>query len=43
LTGIDCDQVDPVIQTWAKQAAAAQEAYDRSEYSKPWPQPAPGY
>jgi len=43
LTGIDCDQVDPVIQAWATQAAAAQEAYDRSEYSKPWPQPATGY
>ena len=43
LTGIDCDQVDPVIQAWATQAGAAQEAYDRSEYSKPWPQPAPGY
>jgi predicted secreted Zn-dependent protease len=43
LSGIDCDQVDPVIQAWAKQAAAAQEAYDRSEYSKPWPRPATGY
>jgi predicted secreted Zn-dependent protease len=43
LSGIDCDRVDPVIQAWAKQAAAAQEAYDRSEYSKPWPQPASGY
>jgi predicted secreted Zn-dependent protease len=43
LVGIDCDQVDAVIQAWAKEHAAAQEAYDRSEYSKPWPQPASGY
>ena len=43
LAGIECDRVDAVIQGWAKEAAAAQEAYDRSEYSKPWPQPATGY
>jgi predicted secreted Zn-dependent protease len=43
LTGKDCTQADEIIQAWAKQHAAAQEAYDRSEYSKPWPQPAPGY
>jgi predicted secreted Zn-dependent protease len=43
LTGKDCTQADEIIQAWAKQHAAAQEAYDRGEYSKPWPQPAPGY
>jgi predicted secreted Zn-dependent protease len=43
LKGKDCTEADEVIQAWAKQHAAAQEAYDRSEYSKPWPQPAAGY
>jgi predicted secreted Zn-dependent protease len=43
LTGIDCAGVDEIVQAWAKQHAAAQEAFDRSEYSKPWPQPAAGY
>ena len=28
---------------WAKQHAAAQEAFDRGEYDKPWPRPAAGY
>jgi predicted secreted Zn-dependent protease len=43
LAGKDCADVPDIIQAWAKQHAAAQEAYDRSEYSKPWPQPATGY
>ncbi|HEV8280296.1 MAG TPA: DUF922 domain-containing protein [Candidatus Limnocylindrales bacterium] len=43
LTGKDCTEADDIIQAWAKQHAAAQEAFDRSEYSKPWPQPAAGY
>jgi predicted secreted Zn-dependent protease len=43
LTGRDCDQADEIIQAWAAQHSAAQEAYDMSEYTKPWPQPAPGY
>jgi predicted secreted Zn-dependent protease len=43
LAGKDCTQADEIIQAWAKQHSAAQEAFDRSEYSKPWPQPAAGY
>ena len=43
LTGKDCAQADDIIAAWAKQHSAAQEAFDRSEYSKPWPQPAAGY
>jgi predicted secreted Zn-dependent protease len=43
LRGKDCTQADEIIQAWAKQHSAAQEAFDRSEYSKPWPQPAAGY
>jgi predicted secreted Zn-dependent protease len=43
LLGKDCDQIDEIIQAWAKQHAAAQENYDRVEYTKPWPQPASGY
>jgi predicted secreted Zn-dependent protease len=43
LLGKDCADVPDIIQAWAKQHAAAQEAYDRSEYAKPWPQPAAGY
>jgi predicted secreted Zn-dependent protease len=43
LDGIDCDRADAVIRTWARQHAAAQEDYDRSEYSRPWPEPPAGY
>jgi predicted secreted Zn-dependent protease len=43
LTGKDCTQADEVIQAWAKQHSAAQEAFDMVEYQKPWPQPAAGY
>jgi predicted secreted Zn-dependent protease len=43
LVGKPCTDVASIIRSWASQHAAAQEAYDRSEYSKPWPQPAAGY
>ncbi len=43
LVGKPCADVAAIIRSWASQHAAAQEAYDRSEYSKPWPQPAAGY
>jgi predicted secreted Zn-dependent protease len=43
LTGKDCAQTDEIIGAWAKQHAAAQEAFDRAEYDKPWPRPAAGY
>jgi predicted secreted Zn-dependent protease len=43
LTGKDCAQAEEVIGAWAKQHAAAQEAFDRAEYQKPWPRPAAGY
>jgi len=43
LVGKPCKDVSSIIRSWASQHAAAQEAYDRSEYSKPWPQPAAGY
>jgi predicted secreted Zn-dependent protease len=43
LKGKDCTGADEIIQAWAKLHSAAQEAYDRAEYQKPWPQPAAGY
>ncbi len=43
LIGKDCTQADGIIQAWAKQHSAAQEAFDMVEYQKPWPQPAAGY
>jgi len=43
LVGKPCADMASIIRSWASQHAAAQEAYDRSEYSRPWPQPAAGY
>ena len=43
LAGKPCADMSSIIRSWASQHAAAQEAYDRSEYSRPWPQPAAGY
>ena len=43
LVGKPCDDVSSIVRTWVTQHAAAQEAYDMSEYSRPWPQPARGY
>jgi predicted secreted Zn-dependent protease len=43
LAGVNCDDAGGIIRTWASQHSKAQEAYDRTEYAKPWPQPAPGY
>ena len=43
LVGKPCDDLNSIISGWARQHAAAQEAYDMREYSKPWPQPASGY
>jgi len=43
LVGKPCEDVNSIIRSWATQHADAQEAYDRSEYSKPWPTLAAGY
>lgn len=43
LDGATCADANRIIRAWATQHSDAQEAYDRSEYAKPWPQPAPGY
>lgn len=43
LAGVACDDASGIIRTWATQHSKAQEAYDRAEYSKPWPQPAAGF
>jgi predicted secreted Zn-dependent protease len=43
LVGKPCENLGSIVQSWARQHAGAQEAYDRSEYSQPWPQPAAGY
>jgi predicted secreted Zn-dependent protease len=43
LVGKPCEDVSSIVRTWVGQHAAAQEAYDMSEYSRPWPQPASGY
>jgi predicted secreted Zn-dependent protease len=43
LVGKPCTDMASIIRSWASQHAAAQEAYDRGEYSRPWPQPATGY
>ena len=43
LVGKRCEDVSSIVRTWVSQHAAAQEAYDMSEYSRPWPQPASGY
>jgi predicted secreted Zn-dependent protease len=43
LVGTPCEDLTSVVRRWVAQHAAAQEAYDMSEYSRPWPQPAAGY
>jgi len=43
LIGKPCEDVTSIVRTWVRQHAAAQEAYDMAEYSRPWPQPASGY
>lgn len=43
LVGKPCGDLTSIVRTWARQHSDAQEAYDRSEYSKPWPRPAAGY
>ena len=43
LDGKPCGDVTSIIRSWVQQHAAAQEAYDRAEYAKSWPQPAFGY
>jgi predicted secreted Zn-dependent protease len=43
LDGANCADANRIIRAWATQHSDAQEAYDRKEYARPWPQPAPGY
>jgi predicted secreted Zn-dependent protease len=43
LEGKPCEDVNSIIRSWVRQHAEAQEAFDRSEYGKPWPRPAAGY
>jgi predicted secreted Zn-dependent protease len=43
LVGKRCEDVTSIVRTWVSQHAAAQEAYDMEEYSRPWPRPAAGY
>lgn len=43
LDGAICSSVNAIVRKWAGQLSAAQEAYDRREYSKPWPVPPFGY
>jgi hypothetical protein len=43
LVGKPCEDINSIIRSWVSQHADAQEAYDRTEYSRPWPQPAAGY
>jgi predicted secreted Zn-dependent protease len=43
LVGKPCEDVNSIIRSWVRQHATAQEAFDRSEYAKPWPEPARGY
>jgi predicted secreted Zn-dependent protease len=43
LVGKPCEDLTSIVRSWASRHAAAQEAYDRSEYSRAWPQPAAGY
>jgi predicted secreted Zn-dependent protease len=42
LDGARCDDAEDIIQEWAKDLSEAQEAFDRVEYQKPWPEPPPG-
>ena len=43
LDGAVCSSVNAIVRKWAGQLSAAQEAYDRREYSKPWPVPPAAY
>jgi predicted secreted Zn-dependent protease len=43
LVGKPCEDINAIVRTWASQHSDAQEAFDRSEYARPWPQPAAGY
>jgi len=43
LDGAVCASVNSIVRKWASQLSAAQEAYDRREYRKPWPVPPFGY
>lgn len=43
LKGAKCSATSSIIRKWAGQFSAAQEAFDRREYQKPWPVPPPGY
>ncbi len=43
LVGKACEDVTAIVRSWVTQHAEAQEAYDMTEYSKPWPRPAAGY
>ena len=43
LVGAACAAKLTIIRKWAKELNAAQEAFDRREYQKPWPVPPDGY
>ena len=43
LDGAVCSSVNTIVRQWATGLSAAQEAYDRREYAKPWPRPPAGY
>lgn len=43
LAGATCTNAPSIISAWASKVGAEQEAYDRAEYAKPWPQPPAGY
>ena len=43
LLGAKCSLATGIIRKWAARLSAAQEEYDRVEYSKPWPLPPFGY
>lgn len=38
LDGADCDAVDRIVRNWARVLSEAQEAFDRREYARPWPE-----
>lgn len=42
LEGAGCEDASEIIGGWARSLTAAQEAFDRVEYAKPWPQPPSG-
>jgi len=43
LDGAACDDASGIIRDWARALNRAQEAFDRTEYAKPWPAPPAGY